>query len=97
MRQPICLARLAATAAVATILAVGLAGCKTAGMSDVTGSIGNRAEAAPRQADPAQGIDALGERFRANPRDPEAGLRYGQALRANGQRQQAVAVFEQPP
>ena len=94
MRQPICLARFAATAAVATVLAVGLTGCKTAGMSDVTGSIGSRA-AAPPAADPAQGIEAYGERFRANPRDPEAGLRYGQALRANGQRQQAVAVFEQ--
>jgi Flp pilus assembly protein TadD len=94
MRQPICLARLAATAAVATILAVGLSGCKTAGMSDVTGSVGGRT-ATPQAPDPAQGVEAYGERFRANPRDPEAGLRYGQALRANGQRQQAVAVFEQ--
>ena len=45
MRQPICLARLLATAAVTTILAVGLAGCKTTGMSDITGSIGKRADA----------------------------------------------------
>ncbi|MDB5616994.1 tetratricopeptide repeat protein [Tardiphaga sp.] len=94
MRQPFCLARLLATAAVTTILAVGLAGCKTAGMSDVTGSIGSRAEAAP-EADPVRAIEVYGERFRANPRDADAALRYGQALRANGQRSQAVAVFEQ--
>ena len=96
MRQPFCLARLVATAAVTTILASSLAGCKTAGMSDVTGSIGSRAEApSPSPVDQARGIDAYGERFRANPKDPEAALRYGQALRANGQRAQAVAVFEQ--
>jgi len=93
MRQPFCLARLLATAAVTTILAVGLAGCKTTGMSDITGSVGKRAEAP--DADPVRNIEAYGERFRANPKDAEAGLRYGQALRANGQRAQAVAVFEQ--
>ncbi|MDB5652697.1 MAG: Tetratricopeptide 2 [Tardiphaga sp.] len=94
MRQPFCLARLVTTAAVTAILAVGLAGCKTTGTSDITGSIGNRAEASP-DADPTRNIEALGERFRANPKDADAALRYGQALRANGQRAQAVAVFEQ--
>ncbi|MBC7584068.1 MAG: tetratricopeptide repeat protein [Tardiphaga sp.] len=93
MRQPICLARLVASAAVTMILAVGLAGCKTAG-SDITGSIGSRVEA-PVEADPVRGADIYGERFRANPKDADAALRYGQALRANGQRAQAVAVFEQ--
>jgi Flp pilus assembly protein TadD len=93
MRQPICLARLVATAAVTTILAVGLAGCKTTGSSDITGSIGNRAETP--DADPVRAAEVYGERFRANPKDGEAALRYGQALRANGQRAQAVAVFEQ--
>ncbi|MDB5502068.1 MAG: Tetratricopeptide 2 [Tardiphaga sp.] len=94
MRQPSCLARLFTTAAVATILAVGLAGCKTAGMSDVTGSIGGKTERA-LEADPARAADALGEKFRSNPRDADVALRYGQALRASGQRTQAVAVFEQ--
>ena len=93
MRQPICLARLVATAAVTTILAVGLAGCKTAG-SDITGSVSPRAEAPP-ETDPVRSAEVYGERFRANPKDGEAALRYGQALRANGQRSQAVAVFEQ--
>jgi Flp pilus assembly protein TadD len=94
MRQPLCLARLLSTAAVTAILAIGLAGCKTTGMSDITGSIGPRADASP-EPDPSRPIDAYGERFRANPKDPEAALRYGQALRANGQRAQAVSVFEQ--
>jgi Flp pilus assembly protein TadD len=94
MRQPLCLARLLSTVAVTTILAVGLAGCQTAGMSDITGSLGARAEA-PADSDPSRAVDAYGERFRANPKDAEAALRYGQALRANGQRAQAVSVFEQ--
>jgi Flp pilus assembly protein TadD len=94
MRQPSCLARLFTTAAVTALLAAGLSGCKTAGMSDVTGSLGAKAEPAPA-ADPTHASDVDGDRFRANPRDADAALRYGQALRANGQRSQAVAVFEQ--
>ena len=94
MRQPPCLARLLTTAAVTAILATGLAGCKTAGMSDITGSLGARAEATA-DADPARAVEVYGERYRANPKDVDAALRYGQALRANGQRAQAVSVFEQ--
>lgn len=97
MRQPFCLARFLATAATTAILAAGLAGCKTTGMSDITGSVGARAEAPPVSppADPSRDIEAYGERFRSNPRDADAAMRYGQALRANGQRAQAVSVFEQ--
>ncbi|RYX96538.1 MAG: tetratricopeptide repeat protein [Bradyrhizobiaceae bacterium] len=99
MRQPFCLARFLTTAATTAILAAGLAGCKTAGMSDITGSVGPRAEAPPAIASPAEAssrdIEDLGARSRANPRDADAALRYGQALRANGQRAQAVSVFEQ--
>ncbi|WNV08636.1 tetratricopeptide repeat protein [Tardiphaga sp. 709] len=94
MRQPPCLARLLTTAAVTAILAAGLAGCKTAGMSDITGSLGARAEASA-DADPARAVEVYGERYRANPKDADIALRYGQALRANGQRAQAVSVFEQ--
>ena len=35
------------------------------------------------------------ERYRANPKDADAALQYGKALRAPGQRSQAVAVLEQ--
>src|SRR5262252_4001506 len=38
---------------------------------------------------------AWAERYRANPNDPEAVVNYARALRAYGQRAQAVAVLEQ--
>lgn len=87
------LARSLVSVAAVVLLAGGLAGCKTAGLSDITGSLGPRA--APADADPHHAIAVLGERYRANPRDADLALRYGQALRANGQRAQAVAVLEQ--
>jgi Flp pilus assembly protein TadD len=87
------LARLFGSVAIVAILAGGLGGCKTFGSSDITGSLG-RAPAAG-DGDVHRSIAALGERYRANPRNADAALRYGQALRANGQRAQAVAVLEQ--
>jgi len=94
MRQQCCLARFLASAALTASLAVGLAGCQTAGMPDITGSLGARAEASP-DADPQRAAQIDGQRYRANPNDADAALRYGQALRATGQRAQAVAVLEQ--
>jgi Flp pilus assembly protein TadD len=94
MRQQSCLARFLASAAVTAILAMGLGGCQTAGVPDITGSLGVKAEAQP-DADPRRATEAYGERYRANPKDADAALRYGQALRATGQRSQAVAVLEQ--
>jgi Flp pilus assembly protein TadD len=87
------LARLLASAAVTALLAMSLCGCQTT-MSDVTGSLGPKAEAAP-VGDPQRVIDADGERYRANPKNADAAIAYGQALRANGQRAQAAAVLEQ--
>jgi Flp pilus assembly protein TadD len=92
MRQQSSVARLLASAAVAAILAVGLGGCQT--MSDITGSVTSKADASP-DADPQRSLDVYGERYRANPKDADAALRYGQALRATGQRTQAAAVLEQ--
>jgi Flp pilus assembly protein TadD len=94
MRQQSCLARFLASAAMTAILAVGLGGCQTAGMPDITGSLGAKAEARP-DADPRRAAEVYGERYRANPKDADAALGYGQALRASGQRSQAVAVLEQ--
>src|SRR5216684_1108106 len=93
------LARYLASAALTVLLAAGLGGCQT--MSDVTGSItsrgdskaDSRAEAAPD--DPRRAVEAYGDRYRANPKDADAALAYGQALRATGQRAQAAAVLEQ--
>ncbi len=92
MRQQSSLARLLASAAVTAILAASLGGCQT--MSDITGSITSKAEARP-EADPRRAVEVYGERYRANPKDADAALAYGQALRATGQRSQAVAVLEQ--
>src|ERR1700710_2021339 len=93
MRPQSSLARLLASAAVTAMLAAGLGGCQT--MSDITGSItSSKAEASP-DADPRRAVEGYGERHRANSKDADAALRYGQALRATGQRSQAVAVLEQ--
>jgi Flp pilus assembly protein TadD len=95
MRQQSSLARLLASAATTAILTAGLGGCQT--MSDITGSITSSKpeSAASADADPRRAVDVYGERYRANLKDPDAALAYGQALRATGQRSQAVAVFEQ--
>ncbi|MGB9368283.1 MAG: tetratricopeptide repeat protein [Xanthobacteraceae bacterium] len=74
-------------------LAAALGGCKTIGSTDTTGSI----SAGPQQRtedDWRRESEALGERFRANPRNADVAIRYAQALRATGQRAQAAAVLE---
>ena len=75
----------------AALLAASLGGCQTTQSPDITGSLGANASL----SSDARSTEALGERYRANPRDADAALQYGQTLRANGQRQQAVAVLEQ--
>ena len=91
-RQSLSFARFLASAAVAAMLAAGLGGCQT--MADVTGSLTGKAEPTP-VTDPQRAAEVYGERYRANPKDPDAALAYGQALRSNGQRAQAAAVLEQ--
>jgi Flp pilus assembly protein TadD len=93
MRQQSSLARLLASAALCATLAAGLGGCQT--MSDITGSIAAAKPEASPDSDPRRAAEVYGERYRANPKDAEAALRYGQALRATGQRSQAAAVLEQ--
>jgi Flp pilus assembly protein TadD len=76
------------------ILVLGLCSCQTDGLSDITGSLGDKAER-NRPVEEAHGLDYYRDRSRANPQDAEAVLSYGKALRAAGQRAQAVAVLEQ--
>jgi Flp pilus assembly protein TadD len=76
---------LAGTAVVATLM---LGGCQSAQFG-ATGSITQSA------ADPRREAQVWGERYSKNQKDPEAGIGYAQALRAMGQRAQAVAVLEQ--
>jgi Flp pilus assembly protein TadD len=87
MRQQSCLARLLASATVTAMLASGLAGCQAASMLDVTGSLGTKS-ATNSETDPHQAAELYGEKFRANPKDVDAALKYGTALRAIGQRAQ---------
>ena len=91
MRRQSSLARYLASAALTAALAAGLGGCQT--MSDVTGSLTSKTAAAPE--DPRSAVEVYGDRYRANPKDVDAALAYGQALRATGQRSQAAAVLEQ--
>jgi len=63
-------------------------------MSDITGSLGEKTETS-RASDSPRAIEFYRDRFRANPKDVEAALQYGKALRAAGQQPQAVAVLEQ--
>src|SRR3954452_1134430 len=93
MRQQSSLARLFVSAAATALLAASLAGCQT--MADITGSITPAKPEATADTDPRRAVEAYGERYRANPKDAEAALRYGQALRATAQRSQAAAVLEQ--
>src|SRR5256714_6065877 len=76
------------------ILALGLGSCQTSGLADITGSIDEKADAG-RASDPRRDADLYQERYRADPKDADAALKFGKALRASGQRAQAVAVLEQ--
>jgi Flp pilus assembly protein TadD len=93
LRQSYSVTRASLSTASAAILLLGLCGCQTAGDLDVTGSIGDKTEAS-RSADPRRDLDSTRERFRANPKDADLALQYARALRANGQKAQAVAVLE---
>ncbi|AMN45116.1 tetratricopeptide repeat protein [Rhodoplanes sp. Z2-YC6860] len=88
-------ARLLFSTALFATLALG--GCSTTGSpssADVTGSI--RPASAPRSnVEWRNEMDSWGERYRANPANPETAINYAKALRAVGQRAQAAAVLEQ--
>ena len=86
--------RLLASTALAALLAAGLAGCKTSRGPETTGSLAS----APRPTTEAEWRNALEKwqaLYRANPDDIVNAMQYAQALRATGQRAQAVAVLEQ--
>ena len=89
--RPLGLTRLRAASALFAVLFFGLCGCQTDGLSDITGSLGDK----PEKSSPAQSLEFYRDRNRANPQDAEAALNYGKALRLAGQRSQAVAVLEQ--
>src|SRR5262249_60373311 len=76
----------------AAALAFALAGCKTTQPTETVASVGVAAAAA--DADRRSAL-TWAERYRANPTDPEAVVRYARALRAYGQRPPAVSGLRQ--
>ena len=89
--RPLGLARFRAVTAASVVLLLGLCGCQTDGLSDITGSLGTK----PEKKSSTQSLETYRDRYRSHPEDAEAALGYGKALRASGQRSQAVAVLEQ--
>jgi Flp pilus assembly protein TadD len=93
--------RLVVTSLSSAVLLVCLCSCQTT-QPDITGSLGDTGPAASHsdpkgdsKGDPRGDINAYRDRFRANPKDPDTALSYAKALRAAGERAQAVAVLEQ--
>lgn len=83
----------------------GAAGCQTRGVADLGSSSGalsgglfSRTAAAEPSAsagsDWRKEASAAGDRYKANPKDAAAALRYAEALRRTGQRAQAAAVLQ---
>jgi Flp pilus assembly protein TadD len=86
--------RLLASTALAALLAAGLAGCKTTKGPETTGSIAT----APRPTTDTEWRSELEKSealYKAGPENVAAAMQYALALRATGQRAQAVAVLEQ--
>jgi Flp pilus assembly protein TadD len=88
--RPLGLSRSRAVPVLSAVLLLGLCGCQTDGLADITGSLGDRTE----KAAPAHNLEYYRDRHQANPTNVQAALDYGKALRAAGQRAQAVAVLE---
>jgi Flp pilus assembly protein TadD len=85
-------ARLMASVALIAGIAAVAAGCVTTRGPQTTGSLA--AGPAPNGAALHGDIAAYGQQYSAKPTDPDAALRYAEALRANGQYAQAAAVLE---
>lgn len=85
--------------ALTAVLTLSLAACKTTDDNITTGSLGlasaDSNHAPKSEADWRRQMDVWGKRYHANPGDADAALHYGKALRAIGERAQAVAVLEQ--
>ncbi len=91
---PVRAARFLASAALAGALALSAAGCNTTS-GDITGSVGGGTAAPRNDTEWRRAAESWGTRYRGNNADAEAAIKYAQALRATGQRAQAVAVLEQ--
>lgn len=87
-------ARLLASAAFIAAVALAAAGCQTTQSTATTGSLGLAPLDSRSDADWRRDLAVYGPQYRADPNDVAAALRYAQALRATGQRAQALAVLQ---
>ena len=95
-RNSIRFARLLVSAALLGAIAAATAGCQTTQTTETTGSvpIASVPPANRSDADWQRDVKAYGEKYRADPTKIDVAIQYAQALRATGQRAQAVAVLE---
>jgi Flp pilus assembly protein TadD len=93
--------RLLSTAALGGLLAIAVSGCVSIPQRETAtpaggGLFGRESQAEPRNEEEWRRLaESAGERYRANPRDVAAALRYAEALRRTGQRAPAAAVLQQ--
>jgi Flp pilus assembly protein TadD len=87
-------ARLLASAACIAAIAVLAAGCQTTQSTTTTGSLDLAAPENRSDADWRRDLAVYGQQYRADPNNLAVALRYAQALRATGQRAQALAVLQ---
>jgi Flp pilus assembly protein TadD len=94
-RKSIRFARLLVSAALLGAIAGATAGCQTTQSTETTGSLPIASPPVDRSdADWRRDVQVYGEKYRANPAKTDVAMQYAQALRATGQRAQAVAVLE---
>jgi Flp pilus assembly protein TadD len=88
--------RLLASAGLLAAVAAMTAACQTTQTADRTDTTGSLPLAPPYRADAdwRHDVEVYGQQYRADPSNVDITLRYAQALRATGQRAQAVAVLE---
>lgn len=86
-------ARLLASTALVVAIAAATAGCQTTQSTATTGPLPLASPDQPN-VDWRQKVDLYGEQYRADPKNVGVALNYAVALRATGQRAQAVAVME---
>ena len=90
-------ARLLASASLLAVIAAAAAGCQTISpTAETTGTLPAAAVATVSPSDAAwrRDVDTYGAQYHADPTKVDVALHYAQALRATGQRAQAVAVLE---
>jgi Flp pilus assembly protein TadD len=86
--------RFLASVSLLAAVAAATAGCQTTHNTETTGSLALAPAADRPDTDWQRDVDVYGPQYRADPSNVDAALRYAQALRATGQRAQAVAVLE---